>query len=554
MPLPSWAGAVRRGVSAPLLYGVSISLGALVLVGWVVGSDNLTRVLPSLVAMQPATAVDFVLLGLAGLLAGRGTWGRWSATAMAATVVVIAGTGLVTELIARPYPFEVLGYAEQNQGRMSGITAVAHVVLGSAMIAIAWGRRRRGHVLGFVAAVVGLIAISGYAYGTSDLYDVGYFQTLALHTAVGILILGAAVVISTREIGLAGLVTSNTVGGSLVRHALPVVVLTPTVLGWMTLWSITGGFISPGFAFALYATVVALTSGVVVWRTGVRLSALDLRRVTVEDAYAERDALATQLAAANQELRDFTAAAAHDLRGPLSAAALGAGMLRDLEDEGSRRRAIDGIERSMRRGMALVEDLLEYSNVGVMPTQPTRLDLERAVQRARMDAAQATGRSIVLDIGPLPPVMADAGLVARLLANLVDNATKYTPAEAETVDLLVTSRRLPGPWVEISVADRGKPIPVGERTRIFDIFQRGSGTGEVGGSGVGLAICRRVVERHGGRIWVDDLAGWSKRFVFTLPGCQDDPPEERTDEDVPPRRDPSPASRHGRGRSALSDA
>lgn len=504
-------------VTASLLYAASAALGALVLLGWAVGSNGLTRVVPSLVAMQPATALDFVMLGLAGLILGRGAWRRWLATALAVSVAVLAGTGLVTEVVGIPYPLAVLGFEAQNQGRMSGITAVAHLVLAAAVAAVAWGQRRHGHLLGLVAVLVGLVALSGYAYGTSDLYGVGYFQTLALHTAVGILLLGSAIMAGTGDIGLASLVRSSTVGGTLVRQMLPVVVLTPTLLGWVTLWVIRGQFIGPGFAFALYATLVALTSGIVVWSTAVRLRAVDLRRVSIEQAFTERDALATQLAAANRELRDFTAAAAHDLRGPLSGVAMGVQLLRELDDEESQRFALDRIERSTQRGLALIDSLLDYENVGLVQSIPSPLDLEIVVRRVRMNVEESTGRRIDLQLEDLAPVLADADLVERLLTNLIGNAVKYTPVTADPVALLVAARETSGSWVEVGVADAGSPIAALDRTRIFDIFQRGSATAKVAGTGVGLAISRRVVERHGGRIWVDDLDGWSKRFVFTLP-------------------------------------
>ena len=196
----------------PVLVGVlgvlTIVLGLVVLLGWATGQEVLTRLLPSLVAMQPATAVDFVLLGVASLVVNC-TWARdrvpvavaWLALGL---VVAIAGTGLVTELTHHPYPFAFLGDMDQNGGRMSGITAVGHLTLSASVASMALGRPVIAHGTGLAALALGLMGLSGYAFGPSDLYSVGYFQTLALHTALGITMLGTAAVAASGEVGLTG--------------------------------------------------------------------------------------------------------------------------------------------------------------------------------------------------------------------------------------------------------------------------------------------------------------------------------------------------------------
>lgn len=195
-----------------LSLGVTL-LGMLVLVGWFTGDETITRLFPVLVAMQPATAVDFVLLGLATLLLHCG-WARDRVPEVVPllavlSVVVIAGTGLVTELAGWSYPITILGDMSQNEGRMSGITAVAHLVIAFSLLATVTGRTLVAHSAGVLALTIGLVGLSGYAFGPSDLYDVGYFQTLALHTALGIALLGMALVSGSGEVGLTKLARSH---------------------------------------------------------------------------------------------------------------------------------------------------------------------------------------------------------------------------------------------------------------------------------------------------------------------------------------------------------
>ena len=256
--------ARRTPVVVGLLSGSVMLLGLVVLVGWATGAETLTRLVPTLVAMQPATALDFVLLGLATAmlhLAGiRPRVPEVVPLLAVLTVVLIAGTGLVTELAGWRYPITVLGDMSQNEGRMSGITAVAHLVVAFSLAATVAGRTLVAHGAGVLALTIGLIGLSGYAFGPSDLYSVGYFQTLALHTALGIALLGMALVSGSGEVGLTKLARSRTLGGRLARTLLPAVLIIPTVLGWVGLWLMRQDF-GPGFVMALYATSVALLSG-----------------------------------------------------------------------------------------------------------------------------------------------------------------------------------------------------------------------------------------------------------------------------------------------------
>jgi|LULH01.1.fsa_nt_gb signal transduction histidine kinase len=529
-----------------LSVGVTL-LGLLVLLGWLTGDETITRLFPVLVAMQPATALDFVLLGLATLLLHCG-WARDRVPKVVAllavlSVVVVAGTGLVTELAGWSYPITILGDMSQNEGRMSGITAVAHLVIAFSLLATVAGRTLVAHSAGVLALTIGLVGLSGYAFGPSDLYDVGYFQTLALHTALGIALLGMALVSGSGEVGLTKLARSRTLGGRLARTLLPAVLVIPTVLGWVGLWMMRNDF-GPGFVMALYATSVALLTGALVWLSGVRLTTADVRRSEAEEArevadraLAELRVASEELRLANRDLRDFTAAAAHDLRGPLSAVVLGVQMLH-AEGDPAHERILERIDAAAVRGMTLIDDLLEF---GQVPVEVARLDLAPLVQEIVSGVQESSGRPVRLEAGPWSPVRADARLVRRLLTNLIGNAVKYTQGEGP-VDVSVGTVTTPEGRILVHVADRGITIPETERDLVFEIFKRGeSGARHATGNGVGLAVCRRIVERHGGEISIVDRDGWSKSFELTLPAA-----------DVAPRQEPSIPQ--GRRRQAWSSS
>ncbi|MBF4161050.1 sensor histidine kinase [Nocardioides acrostichi] len=517
----------RIRLLAVLLAECTAALGVLVLVGWTVGSERLIRLHPSLVAMQPATATDFVLLGTAtALLVVRARSSRAAVAAalvLAAGVVVLAATGLVTEITDEPYPFSWLADMTQNDGRMSGITAIGHLVVAAGIAALALGRRLAAHVLALVGLVIGLIGLSGYAYGTSDLYGVGYFQTLALHTAAGIAVVGAALLLAAGDVGVTRIARSSTPGGRLVRSLLPVVVLLPSLLGWISLWWARSSSLGIGFVLALVATAMSLVGGAAVLLVAARLQQAEVSREEAVAARAETDRAMTdlgratrQLEVTNRDLREFNAAAAHDLRGPLSAIQLAVQLLERDATPARVQLLLPRLRNATDRGLALVQDLLDYASVGTVETRPATLDLGRLVSTVAGEVSIEHDRPLDLRLGPLVPVQADPALIRRLLANLVSNAVKYTPGDGP-VSLLVRAEPR-GRQVLVSVADRGLAIEGADRTRLFEIFQRGDEAAEhAEGTGLGLAICRRVVERHGGTIEVAEEPGWSKRFAFTLP-------------------------------------
>ncbi|MFC4062750.1 ATP-binding protein, partial [Planomonospora corallina] len=129
-----------------------------------------------------------------------------------------------------------------------------------------------------------------------------------------------------------------------------------------------------------------------------------------------------------------------------------------------------------------------------------------------------TGQAPVFDIGELDAVRADRALLRQLLDNLIGNAVKCTAPGQRPHITVISTRERPG-WVRVEVADRGIGIPPGQHRAIFENFRRAHTGGPYTGSGLGPAICKRIVERHGGTIGAEDNPGGGARFVFTLPAA-----------------------------------
>lgn len=226
---------------------------------------------------------------------------------------------------------------------------------------------------------------------------------------------------------------------------------------------------------------------------------------------------ARELAASNAELERFAYIASHDLQEPLRMVSSFLQLLQkkyqgQLDDKATQyiHYAVDGAERMK----TLILDLLEYSRVGSGKTSFASVDMDGVMKevgdifREKIIAAHA-----LVDIEPLPSAFGDRVQLVQLMQNLVGNALKYH-SEAPPV-IRVRGKTVPG-GCQYCVQDNGIGIDPMFFEKIFIIFQRLHNKSDYSGTGIGLAICKKIVERHGGRIWVESEPGKGSSFFFTI--------------------------------------
>jgi PAS domain S-box-containing protein len=227
---------------------------------------------------------------------------------------------------------------------------------------------------------------------------------------------------------------------------------------------------------------------------------------------------AEEMTRSNEDLDRFAAVVSHDLQSPLRVIAGCARLLErrvaDRLDE-SERELIDHILGGTRRMSRLLDGVREYSRVREDGAAPRPVDTAEVVAevmaslRAELDAAGATVR-----VGRLPTVAAHAVGLAQVLQNLIGNALKFRSAAPP--EIAIWAEPGEGEWL-FTVADNGIGIDPRHAGQVFEFGRRLHGDDEIPGTGIGLTVCKSVVERHGGRIWVAPRPGGGSRFQFALP-------------------------------------
>ena len=252
--------------------------------------------------------------------------------------------------------------------------------------------------------------------------------------------------------------------------------------------------------------------------TGVLARAFREMAIRIREREEEVEKKAEALARSNQELSQFAYVASHDLQEPLRMVGSYLGLLArryrgklDSEADEFIGYAVDGAERMKR----LINDLLGYSRVSNRDMNLEAIDTGRlagAVVRTLDERIVETGAEFTIE--PLPEVHADAMQMERLFLNILENALKYRGEAPPRIR--VAAERREDLW-EFSVADNGIGIAPEFYEKIFEIFTRLHSRDKYQGTGIGLASCKRIVERHGGTIWVEPAPGGGSIFRFTLP-------------------------------------
>lgn len=233
----------------------------------------------------------------------------------------------------------------------------------------------------------------------------------------------------------------------------------------------------------------------------------------------ERKEVIEELQRSNKELENFAYVTSHDLKAPLRHVSMSAGFFQEkfsdqLDDQA--RELLNVMIEGTGRMQEMIESLLTYARVGRSELNIQRLNLNDVVLAVRQNLiAELHQNAAIMDTEHLPFIYGDRVLMIQLLQNLVQNALKYKRPNTNPV-INITSKK-GDKYVEVAISDNGIGIDKSYADKVFQIFQRLHPDGEYEGVGIGLSICQRIVEFHGGRIWLDTNYTDGARFVCKLP-------------------------------------
>jgi PAS domain S-box-containing protein len=240
----------------------------------------------------------------------------------------------------------------------------------------------------------------------------------------------------------------------------------------------------------------------------------------LESRTAELERINRELEASYRDLESFSYSASHDLRSPLVAISGFCRILMERYEDRLDAKGRDLLYRIRDNGTRmeqLIRDILSFSRVGTREIRSAEIDMERLVKSAYEELASAVKdtRSLRFETKPLPPAFGDPSMIRQVLSNLLSNAVKFT--EPREVAVIEVGGHAEGDELLFYVKDNGVGFSMENYSRLFGLFQRLHVSEQFAGTGVGLAIIKRIVEKHGGRVWAEGKPDKGAAFYFTLP-------------------------------------
>ncbi len=287
LPVNSYFPPSFKNVSEGISLFV-IGVGCLVILGWALDIVALKNLLPGLATMKSNAALLFILGGISLRMQAEG---KISLIAQACAFIV-AFIGLVT---MGEYLFNINAGIDQlffedtsegvlYPGRMSPATALAFLLLGLAMMFPDHPSEKRFvEALVIIAFAISTLALIGYLYGVSSLYQIGSYSSMALHTALSLLLLSLGVLFARPQHGLIQIILADTLGGDVLRRFLPIAMLLPIILGWIWVWGQRAGLYDTAFGLALMVISLITTLMIFILLNARQLTLIDIKRSQLDD-------------------------------------------------------------------------------------------------------------------------------------------------------------------------------------------------------------------------------------------------------------------------------
>jgi signal transduction histidine kinase len=456
-------------------------------------------------------------------------------------------------------------------GRMAHVTGLEFVILGAALVLLnagSWSSQRVALYFALAGTVIGLIALVGYAYGAEALYRISTFSSVELQTALLFTLLGLAILCARPNHGPISTVTSRNLGGSIARRILPAVLTLPFFIGWLRLEGQHAGLYGTEFGLAISTISNVLIFAALVWLGSRSLNKADAERlrsttqlkganeelkvlnesleqrvrdrtvelraanIDLQTEIAERTKVERVLHDRNIELQNaaeakdrFLANMSHELRTPLNGILGFAEFLVDGKPgkvNPKQKEYLEDILNSGRHLLQLISDVLDLAKVGAgkMELNVEKFLFSKAIEEVcavTKPIAQKKSIQIEVHIAPeISEVTLDKQKLKQILYNLLSNAIKFNH-EGGKVSIRAESYH--PARVKLVVNDTGVGIKAEDSGRLFKEFEQldSGASRHYEGTGLGLALTRKIVELQGGTIEMQSEVGRGSTFTVILP-------------------------------------
>jgi signal transduction histidine kinase len=503
-----------------ILAGTAAAIAILVLIGWQADISFLKRPVSTPVAMNPATAIGFLLATLSLFISLSAQKHTYTGKALALIICLTGLLRLLTIFGLANIPIDTLLYSEKLKSEiingapnhMAPNTAFCFLLLGYILLTFKSSSLKQKTFALYVTvllALLALLSVVGYVYNVKQFYGVFNYIPMAVHTAFSFMLLSVALLMTLPDVGFMKEFTSVLAGSTISRRVVPLAVLLPIALGFMRLLARWNNMLNTEFGDALLVLSIITVFIFLLWYNARHLNSQDLERRRTEN----------KLKIVNQELESFSYSVAHDLRAPLRGVNGYAKILEEdyghvLDDEA--KRIIINIMRNASKMGQLIDDLLTFSRLSRKDLNKTDVPVKKMVTQVCNDLSQENpGRNIEFQIGELHNIHADSVALKQVWINLISNAVKYTRLRQAAV--IEISSQTENGEVIYHVKDNGAGFDMQYVHKLFGVFQRLHAENDFEGTGVGLAIVQRIVLKHGGRIWAIGKEQEGADFFFALP-------------------------------------